>query len=199
LAEFKRAVLDKQVAHLVRKGRHFFAAVPSSELAVIEDKHRMRKAAAGRCRELLAAAREALAEAKQRGDERARSTESVVIHSAYRTIAEDKAAWENTFRTHYRKAMKKNRFDDEPLGARALSFMVRTLISYKAPPGYSNHSNGSAVDFGTTFRGFYYKADSSKRIEWRETWLHAWLIQNAATFGFKPLATEEWHWDFEGP
>jgi LAS superfamily LD-carboxypeptidase LdcB len=192
-------VLDGQISHLVRKGRHFFAAVPASELAVIEDKHRMRKAAAGRCRELLAAAREALAEAKQRGDQHARNTKSVVIHSAYRSTAEDKAAWEKTFRTHYGKALEDNLFADDPLGSRALRYMVQKLIPLKAPPGYSNHSNGAAVDFGTTFGGVYYKADSSTRLAWRKTWLHPWLKGNAATFGFKPLASEEWHWDFEGP
>lgn len=199
MAEFKRGVLDGQISHLVRKGRHFFAAVPSSELAVVEGKHRMRTRAAGRCRELLAAARAELEEAKQAGDARARNTESVVIHSAYRTVAEDTAAWEKTFRKHYGKAMEKNRFADDPLGPRALRYMVTTLIPLKAPPGYSNHSNGAALDFGTTFGGVYYGADSSKKIEWRETWLHRWLKENAAKFSFKPLASEEWHWDFEGP
>jgi hypothetical protein len=198
MAEFKRAVLDGQISHLVRKGRHFFAAVPASELEVIEGRHRMRKSAAGRCRELLVAAREALADGKQQGDPRARNTESIVVHSAYRTMTEDTAAWEKTFRTHYGKAMKKNLLGDDPLGPGALRYMVKKLIPLKAPPGYSNHSNGAAVDFGTTFGGIYYKADSSTRLEWRETWLHRWLLANAATFGFKPLASEEWHWDFAG-
>jgi LAS superfamily LD-carboxypeptidase LdcB len=199
MAELKRAVLDGQISHLVRKGRHFFAAVPASELAVIEGRHRMRKQAAGRCRELLSAARAALEEGKQQGDARARQTDSVVVHSAYRTVAEDTLAWEKTFRKHYDKAMKKNLFADDPLGPRAVAHMVKTLKSLKAPPGYSNHSNGAALDFGTTFGGDYYGADSSKRIEWRGTWLHPWLLENAKTFGFKPLVSEEWHWDFEGP
>jgi LAS superfamily LD-carboxypeptidase LdcB len=199
LEEFKLAVLDGQIAHLVRKGRSFFAEVPSSELETIEDRHRMRKPAAGRCRELLTAAREALTEAKQAGDPAARDTESVVVHSAYRTMTEDKAAWENTFRKHYQAALKKGLFADDPLGPAALSFMVEKLKPLKAPPGYSNHSKGAAVDFGTTYRGVYYKADSSTRAEWRTTWLHPWLKKNAKRFGFKPLKSEEWHWDFEGP
>jgi hypothetical protein len=40
-------------------------------------------------------------------------------------------------------------------------------------------------------------AKSAQRAGWRSTWLHAWLVQNAATFRFMPLATEEWHWDYK--
>ena len=197
LEDFKRAVLDAQISHLLHKGRHFFAALPASELEVIEGKQRMRRPAAAKCRELLAAAREELKKAQEAGDARARNTKSVVVHSAYRTMDEDKAAWQKTFRKHYQAMLDKGTFAGDPLGPGALRYMVHKLIPLKAPPGYSNHSNGAAVDFGTTFGGVYYKADSSTRREWRKTWLHPWLLENAAAFGFKPLKTEEWHWDFE--
>ena len=89
LKDFKHEVMEQQIQHLLRKGRHFIAALPASELEVIEDKHKMRKPAAGKCRELLAEAREALKQAKEEGDERARSTADIVIHSAYRDFNAD--------------------------------------------------------------------------------------------------------------
>lgn len=197
LAEFKRAVLDQQVAHLLRKGRHFFAAIPDSELEVIEGEQRMRKTAAGKCRELLVAAREDLKSAQDAGDERARKTKDIRVHSAYRAFDTDKSAWESTFRKHYKAMLTDELLAADPLGPAALRHMVQKLIPLKAPPGYSNHSNGAAVDFGTTFGGVYYKADSSTRKAWRKTWLHPWLVEHAESFGFHPLKSEEWHWDFE--
>jgi LAS superfamily LD-carboxypeptidase LdcB len=196
LAGFKRAVIDLQIAHLLRKGRHFFARLPDSALEVVEGNHRMCKPAAGQCRALLAAAREALATAQAAGDERARKTTNIVVHSAYRDFDTDTAAWEGTFRKHYKKMLSENAVPGDALGPAALQYMVHKLIPLKAPPGYSNHSNGAAVDFGTTFDGVYYKADSSTRAAWRKTWLHPWLIEHAAEFGFKALKTEEWHWDY---
>jgi len=198
LEEFKRAVLDQQIEHLLRKGRHFIAALPASELEKIEGRHKMRKAAAGKCRALLAEAREALKAAQEAGDERANNTADIVVHSAYRDFKEDGAAWERAFGQHYRKMLKKRAFAGDPLGPAALRYMVHKLIPLKAPPGYSNHSNGAAVDFGTTVGGVYYKADSSTRPEWRELWLYGWLCKNARRFGFKQLPSEEWHWDFVG-
>ena len=77
------------------------------------------------------------------------------------------------------------------LGPAALRHMVQKLIPLKAQPGNSNHSNGAAVDFGTTFGGVYFKADSSTRKAWRKTWSHPWLVEQAESFGFKPLKSED--------
>ena len=46
-------------------------------------------------------------------------------------------------------------------------------------------------DMGVTFG-----ANTSQRAGWRRTWLHRWLVPNAERYGFRPLATEEWHWDY---
>jgi LAS superfamily LD-carboxypeptidase LdcB len=197
LKDFKHEVMEQQIQHLLRKGRHFIAALPASELEVIEDKHKMRKPAAGKCRELLAEAREALKTAQAEGDERARQTESIVVHSAYRNFNQDGAAWQRAFGQHY-EAMKKKKVGSDPLGPAALRYMVAKLIPLKAPPGYSNHSNGLAIDFGTTVGGVYYKSNSSTRLEWRELWFYLWLKKNAKRFGFKQLPSEEWHWDYIG-
>jgi LAS superfamily LD-carboxypeptidase LdcB len=70
------------------------------------------------------------------------------------------------------------------------------MAKYKTPPGWSNHSNGMAVDFNTQYAGTLYAARSKQRAGWRTTWLHRWLVGNAERHGFHPLETEEWHWDF---
>jgi hypothetical protein len=118
LEEFKRAVRDRQVAYLVAKGRRFIPNVPESDLEIIEGKQRMRTIAAGKCRELLAAVRADLVTAKNSGDPRAKQTTSIVIHSAYRTFTEDTAAWENTFKEHYRKMLPPRRIPATRSGER---------------------------------------------------------------------------------
>lgn len=52
-------------------------------------------------------------------------------------------------------------------------------------PGTSNHGWGAAVDF--------YQNDVSYG---NDKW--SWLANNAATFGFTPLASEAWHWNYSG-
>ena len=74
--------------------------------------------------------------------------------------------------------------------------MVRYFSPRKAPPGFSNHSNGKAVDFTTKEGKVTYTANTSQRAGWRKTWLHGWLLENAEKYGFHPLASEEWLWDF---
>jgi hypothetical protein len=46
-----------------------------------------------------------------------------------------------------------------------------------APPGYSNHQNGKAIDVTTS----------------------SWLAKNAPKFGFvRTVPSEPWHWEYEG-
>ncbi len=66
------------------------------------------------------------------------------------------------------------------------------IIRYVAPPGYSEHMLGNAVDFYPS--------------NWRfaETPQHAWLLKNANDFGFfntysqyntLHMPWEAWHWN----
>jgi LAS superfamily LD-carboxypeptidase LdcB len=71
------------------------------------------------------------------------------------------------------------------------------MKDFKAPPGYSNHSNGMAVDFNTTQAKQKYAAKKKQNDAWKKTWFHDWLTHNARRFGFKPLSTEAWHWDYD--
>lgn len=48
-----------------------------------------------------------------------------------------------------------------------------------APPGYSNHQSGHALDLNTKARGVY-----------------AWLARNGAKYGFRrTVPSENWHWE----
>jgi D-alanyl-D-alanine carboxypeptidase len=51
-----------------------------------------------------------------------------------------------------------------------------------APPGYSNHQSGHALDLNTSGTGVY-----------------AWLDANAAEYGFeRTVPSEDWHWEWWG-
>jgi hypothetical protein len=193
---FQQAVLDRQIARARSKGNSFFPAVAETELEVVEGRYRMRKAAAKSCRELLAAARAALAAGKATGDARASQTQSIGVTSAYRDYDYDAKIWRDTFQQYYDEMLRDGTYAGREHGHAAIQHMLGIMLPTKAAPGYSNHSNGTAVDFKTTHGGIEYTAKKKQRSGWRTTWLHPWLVENAATFGFKPLASEEWHWDY---
>jgi LAS superfamily LD-carboxypeptidase LdcB len=181
--------------------------LPDDQLEKIEEgsKHRMRKEAASACRELLAAARAALSTAQREGKSGAAATTSIGVQSAYRNIREDTAAWEQTFDDYHNQMALEENFAGQELGHAALEYMVHQMILFKAPPGYSNHSNGLAVDFNTVQGKTKYAAKKTQNAKWKKTWFHQWLVSkedgssatNASTFGFKPLDTEAWHWDYD--
>jgi hypothetical protein len=196
-SDFKAKVLERQMKNAVRMGRAYCANVPDSELGTIEGRHRMRSEAALKCRELLKAAREELDAKKAEGDALAKATKNIEVYSAYRNIAEDTAAWNQSFfQYYYETKAKREALPDGAHGRKALAIMTNMLISFKAAPGYSNHSNGLAVDFSTVHHGKLLRARKAQRDAWRETWLHTWLSEHAETYHFYPLDTEEWHWNY---
>ena len=77
---------------------------------------------------------------------------------------------------------------------------MRILVAYytprKAAPGFSNHTNGIAVDFNTRQGPDTLAASTSQTGAWMASWLHRWLVTSAATFHFHPLSSEAWHWDY---
>jgi len=70
-----------------------------------------------------------------------------------------------------------------------------------APPGYSEHSTGFAIDIGDA-----YQRETDFETEFENTEAFKWLIKNAAKFHFKLSFTkdnkyidyEPWHWRYEG-
>lgn len=71
-----------------------------------------------------------------------------------------------------------------------------------APPGYSEHHTGYAVDFAD---GYY--PDANLQIDFEDTPAFQWLEDNAAYYGFElsfprnnpqGISYEPWHWRFVG-
>ncbi len=70
-----------------------------------------------------------------------------------------------------------------------------------APPGYSEHSTGFAIDIGDATQ-----RETDFETEFENTNAFRWLIENAAKFHFKLSFTknnkyinyEPWHWRYEG-
>lgn len=197
--QFKQAVLEGQIRRKERQGKRHFEPVPDSELEVVEAGLRMRKEAARSCRELLGAARAALVEAQRAADASAQRATSIGVASAYRDDALDTQAWSNTFDKHYEKQENRTRMQEMAGGRHgdaALDWFIALMSPIKAPPGFSNHSNGLAVDFNTTDGGVRLGPNTNQRAAWRASWLHSWLVADASTYRFLPLASEEWHWDW---
>jgi len=193
---FKRAVLDQQIGNARRSGRNYYPPVPDNELEIVEGTHRMRRLAAQNCRALLAAARAALAAAKAANESKAIRATQIGLGSSYRDYAYDARLWERYYPDYYRDTQTKR--EAAPGGAHgpaSVEILARHISPRKAAPGFSNHSNGMAVDFTTTVDNVQL-TDKSSHEAWRQTWLHAWLLPNAATYQFYPLASEEWHWDY---
>jgi D-alanyl-D-alanine carboxypeptidase len=78
--------------------------------------------------------------------------------------------------------------------------MDRAKVS--APPGFSEHSTGYAIDFGDPSR-----PDSNLSPAFAATPAYRWLVQNAARYQFvlsfpeanaQGVSFEPWHWRFEG-
>ena len=70
-----------------------------------------------------------------------------------------------------------------------------------APPGYSEHSTGFAIDIGDA-----YNRDTDFEVEFENTDAFRWLKKNAAKYHFKlsfnqnnkNVDYEPWHWRYEG-
>jgi D-alanyl-D-alanine carboxypeptidase len=83
---------------------------------------------------------------------------------------------------------------------RGQSYRQRSLVS--APPGFSEHHTGYAIDIGDA-------NDPSTELKesFERTRVFAWLVQNAEKYGFElsfrrgnvqKIAYEPWHWRFVG-
>ncbi|MFB3921947.1 MAG: DUF4157 domain-containing protein [Terriglobia bacterium] len=195
---FKRQVYNTQMKNAMR-AKTFFPGVPAEELAVVEKGQKMRKDAAQACRDLLAKAREDLKKQQDASDELAMKVSSVGVGSCYRDPQQDFGIWDGLFQKYYNETQaKRGELDGGEHGDKAVQYLAGYISQYKALPGFSNHTSGIAVDFITTEGKESLGADKSQNPRWKKSWLHAWLVEHASTFGFQPLATEAWHWDYKG-
>jgi len=77
--------------------------------------------------------------------------------------------------------------------------MERARVS--APPGYSEHSTGFAIDIGDALN-----RETDFEVEFESTSAYKWLERNAAKYHFKlsfdrkqnSVDYEPWHWRYEG-
>jgi hypothetical protein len=162
----------------------------------------MRRDAAEAASRLIAAANEALAAAKQTGDPDALKTRRVTAASGYRGSEHQAQLWRGYFADYYRRtAGHRQALPSGPHGPEAVSYMIKEfgLPKWIAAPGYSNHQSGVAIDLqqervhGAPIRN---SSRPAARTAWRGTWLYGWLVQNAASFGFRPYEREPWHWEY---
>jgi cell wall-associated NlpC family hydrolase len=191
---FMRAVYAKHLERSRAKGDTFTADLPEGQLGPIEGKHRARKDAAAAARALLAEARTALAAAGLADKVR------IGIISAYRPASQQFDIWQGKgregrggFPHYYGEMLRQGRLRPGDFGPEAVSAMASELANWIAAPGYSNHQDGLAIDFGIGLVGRGLGKVGKK------AWFHQWLVANAARHGFHPYHKEAWHWVYRGP
>jgi subtilisin family serine protease/LAS superfamily LD-carboxypeptidase LdcB len=161
--------------------------------------------AAGR---LLKAANADLATAQKAGDPDALRTVRLSATSGYRGSDDQKKLWLGYFANKYydQTDSARAKIADGPHSDAAVDYMLRSKAAGGygiggriAAPRYSNHQGGIAIDLWqnrTKGNDIGNDSDDPSRCRWRHSWFHGWLRTHAATYGFQPIATEEWHWEF---
>jgi cell wall-associated NlpC family hydrolase/LAS superfamily LD-carboxypeptidase LdcB len=190
---FMRAVYDKHVERSKAAGGTFTADLPANDLDVIVGPHQARRDAAEAARALLAEAEAALAAAGLAHKVR------IGIVSAYRPASRQFEIWQGKgrkggFPHYYRQMLERGRLQRGDYGPKAVAAMAAEIAGWIAAPGYSNHQDGLAIDFGTGAVGQRGLGAIGERA-----WFHRWLVGNAARFGFHPYHKEAWHWTYRRP
>jgi hypothetical protein len=189
---FMRAVYLQERA--LAKG-DFVMDLPKSELDEIEGQW-ARKDAAAAARQLLAEARAAAA-AERPGVR-------LGIVSAYRPATRQFEIWQGRdphgsdrgrgFPHYYAEAKRNGIVANGDFGPAAVLRMAEYMHGFIASPGYSNHQDGLAFDFGTGDDG-----PKGLGLLRYGSWFHDWLQKNGRRLHFKPLSTEAWHWTYHPP
>jgi outer membrane protein OmpA-like peptidoglycan-associated protein len=188
---FMRAVYDRQAE---RSRGDFVADLPSSALSKV-DGYQARHDAAEAAARLLAEARVALV--------RDHPNVRIGIISAYRPASRQFTIWQGRdpsgdnkgsgFPYYYSQAIEQGIVRAGDYSSAAVDKVARYFGKYIASPGYSNHQDGLALDFGTAEAGRHLRRLSST------SWFHGWLTRNGSRFRFEPLASEAWHWTYRPP
>jgi LAS superfamily LD-carboxypeptidase LdcB len=201
---FMRRVYDAQVRNSLAAKKTYFSGLPDDDLRLVEGDHWMHKEASDDCRWLLLFARQDL-ERMQATNPRKQPI-TIGVASAYRTPAEDGKAWHSAFTTHYDDTKSvRDGFATGPHGEEAFRLLLKIMPKAKAAAGFSNHTQGRAVDFCTQEvidgKSQFLTAKTSQHELWKKSWFFKWLVAdgNAAKYRFVELSnkqtTEEWHYD----
>jgi len=229
---FEEIVLNAQVKKAERRGRHRVTSIPDAELDVVEGKFKLRKYAAKKCRALLLQARTDLAKEqaeflkKPKSDQEkekkrmkangeipvtaVKPKNGVGITSAYRSFEYDRALWQAYVRQKYYPMTYSERsmlscWEGGQYGWKATESFVNFISKRKAAPGFSNHTNGIAVDFFTIEDSHRLQAETGKSNDdlkrlnhrWEKSWLYRWLQKHKKDYGIDRIETEAWHWEFK--
>jgi hypothetical protein len=225
---FEDKVLQQHIHRTERRGRHRAPDIPEADLEVVEGKYKLRKGAAKKCRALLAKARADLAsekaemlnkpEKERRAEEQKMTlkgqnpvtrVESIGITSAYRSFEYDSGLWhkyerQKYYPINYSHLVHLSCWEGGQYGWAAVESLVKFISKRKAAPGFSNHTNGIAVDFFTEEAGKIFQAETGLSNQalaglnrnWEKTWFYRWLERHKAEYGIERIRTEAWHWEF---
>ncbi len=187
---FMQMVYDINYTRYSRRGDPY-PELSSDDLDTIHGNYKLRTEAAGKFRELLEAANNAISASNV--------NVQIGVNSAYRSPSHQFNLWMNYFPNYYdetqshRASLEGGEHGDQ--AAQYLAQYVRVRIS---TPGFSNHNNGLAVDIRNTENGNYIRNSSRSNwiSQWKASWLWSWLVDNASTYGFyqETSIDEPWHW-----
>jgi hypothetical protein len=163
-----------------------------------ENGKQIRSDVSGPLSSMLAAMRADIKAGKAVGDKPVGNATNIHVTSAYRSPATDRDLWDSYFQGYLAKTADDREATGDPFGSEAVKLIVKYIGSRKAPPGGSNHSNGTAVDLTIEEGGAWIKNSYDNQTAWKKSWHYAWLNANAATYGFKNYPKEAWHWDYKG-
>jgi hypothetical protein len=199
--DFMRAVYARHVANAQAR-RTFIADVAASELSLVENGHRLRTEAAGQCVTMLADVRSAIAAAQRTGDSSALQIKRIFVVSGYRSASEQFTIWQNNFRKYYRDtASPRASLSGGEHGPSAIPYLASYIGRRLGAPGFSNHNDGLAIDFGADLAGNRRltsdSGDTSIKL-WRSSWLFWWLSTYGTKYGFfqNSAINEPWHWEY---
>ena len=193
LMAFMRKVYE---LHVKRSRGNFVDTLPDSAIEEVESGKKARQDAAAKAREMLAAARAALAAEGLTG------TVRIGLLSAYRSADHQFEIWQGKttkgkggFPYYYEetKATRRTAKYGGEHSDKAAAYLAEFMARFVAAPGYSNHQDGLALDLGTR------KGMGGLIKLYKGSWFHNWLRVNASTYRFMPLASEAWHWTYRPP
>ena len=159
--------------------------------------HWAQRDAALAARRLLEAFRKDLdADRKQHGER------NMLVYTGYRSSLFQLEIWEHHFPGRYKataKARARSRGGEH--GKAAALLLAQYFGARTAPPGYSLHGRGIAIDFGCITRdGAWIGSNGSFAKAWKKSFCFRWMKSHAKRFGFRlnESIDEPWHWEFHG-
>jgi hypothetical protein len=193
---FKQKVYEMAVGEKAAK-KPAFGQMPEEELSEIENGKQLRKDVVPHAHTLLDAIRSALKTAQSNGDEKAKKVKEIGVSSGYRDPEKDFGLWDSYYAKYYEQTKDAREKTGDAHGAESLKILVRYIAPRKAPPGFSNHSGGTAMDLHAIVDGKVLGADFNNQVAWHESWVWHWLRENAGSYNFHPYDKEAWHWEWK--